>query len=255
MTRPFRFAAQFLTASSGDEFLASARRVESQGYSTLNIADHFNFALSPIPASMAAAAVTTNLRVGSLCIDNDFRNPLLLAKEVANIDMFSGGRFELGLGAGWFGGDYEALGIPFDRPGTRVDRLTEAIAVMKQAWAGRPFSHDGRFYRARDYTISPLPLQKPHPPLLVGCTKRRMCNLAGREADIVSLMVDLSDRSLGDDPYAGLATSLDWVREGAGATFGRLELKSAPLLGRHGRRRARSAEAADAPVPARRHRG
>ncbi len=126
---------------------------------------------------------------------------------------------------------------------------------MKQAWAGRPFSHDGRFYRARDYTISPLPPQKPHPPLLVGCTKRRMCNLAGREADIVSLMVDLSDRSLGDDPYAGLATSLDWVREGAGATFGRLELKSAPLLGRHGRHRARSAEAADAPVPARRHRG
>lgn len=87
MTRPFRFAAQFLTADSGEEFLACARRVESQGYSTLNIADHFNLALSPIPAAMAAALVTTKLRVGSLCIDNDFRNPLLLDKEVANIDI------------------------------------------------------------------------------------------------------------------------------------------------------------------------
>jgi len=224
MTRPFRFAAQFLTASSADEFLAWARRVESQGYSTLNICDHFDFALSPIPASMAAALVTTKLRVGSLCIDNDFRNPLLLAKEVANVDMLSGGRFELGLGAGWFGGDYDAFGIPFDPPGTRVDRLAEAITVMKQAWAGRPFSHEGRFYHAKDYTISPPPIQKPHPPLLVGCGKRRMCNLAGREADIISLMVDLSDRSLGADPYAGLATPLDWVREGAGASFARLEL-------------------------------
>ena len=128
--------------------------------------------------------------MGSLCIDNDFRNPLLLAKEVANVDMLSGGRFELGLGAGWFGGDYDAFGIPFDPPGTRVDRLAEAITVMKQAWARRPFSHEGRFYHAKDYIISPPPVQKPHPPLLVGCGKRRMCNLAGREADIISLMAD-----------------------------------------------------------------
>ena len=101
-------------------------RVEDLGYSTATMPDHFTDQLAPMPALSAAAAVTTTLRIGALVFDNDYKHPVVLAKELATLDVLSGGRVEIGLGAGWMESDYRAAGMPYDRPGVRIDRFEEA---------------------------------------------------------------------------------------------------------------------------------
>ena len=124
---PFRFGIQCRGPADRDGWRDLARRVEDLGWSTLTIADHFDDALAPIPALMAAADATTTLRVGSMVLANDYRHPVVLAKEAATLDVLTGGRFDLGIGAGWMTTDYEAAGIPLDRPGLRIERLAEAL--------------------------------------------------------------------------------------------------------------------------------
>src|ERR671913_453431 len=136
--RRFRFGAQMSFAGTRDEWVAKARRVEDLGYSTLCVPDHFDDQLAPFPSLMAAAAATTTLRVGTLVLDNDYRHPLITAKEAATVDLLSGGRLELGLGAGWLRSDYEQSGIPMDRPKVRVDGFEEGIRVLKNAFADGP---------------------------------------------------------------------------------------------------------------------
>src|SRR2546423_367091 len=146
-TRPFRFAAQIARAGSALEWADKARRAEALGHSTLTMPDHFGDQLAPVPALMAAAAATTNLRIGTLVFCNDYKHPLVLAKEAATLDLLSGGRLELGLGAGWMRSDYEQAGIPSDPPATRVDRFEEALSVMKGLFADGPVSFSGGHYR------------------------------------------------------------------------------------------------------------
>ena len=145
--RPFRFGIQCRGPADRSGWAALARKVEDLGWSTLTIADHFDDALAPVPALMAAADATTTLRVGTMVLANDYRHPVVVAKEAATLDVLTGGRFDLGIGAGWMTADYEAAGIPLDRPGVRVDRLAEAITVLKGLWSVGPFSFDGEHYR------------------------------------------------------------------------------------------------------------
>ena len=97
---------------------------------TLLMPDHFGDQLAPVPALMAAAAATTSLRVGALVFGNDYRHPVVLAKEAATLDVLCDGRFELSLGAGWMRTDYDQSGMTYDHPAVRVDRLEEAIKVV-----------------------------------------------------------------------------------------------------------------------------
>ncbi len=195
--RRFRFGAQLSFAGTREEWVAKARRVEELGYSTLCVPDHFDDQLAPMPALTAAAAATTNLRVGTLVLDNDYRHPILTAKEAATVDLLSGGRLELGLGAGWLRSDYEQSGIALDPPSVRIDRLEEALAVVKGLLAGGKFSFCGRHYTVTNHPGTPLSVQRPRPPILVGGGGRRILALAGREADIVSVNFDLSSGAIG----------------------------------------------------------
>ncbi len=227
--RAFRFAVQEHSAPSASAWKEKARLVESLGYSALYLPDHFTDQMGPIAALMAAADATTTLRVGSLVFDNDYRHPVVLAKEAATIDLLSGGRFDLGLGAGWLASDYEQAGIPFDGPGTRIGRLEEALQIIKGLFAGRPFSFTGEHYQIADLEGSPLPFHKPHPPLLLGGGGRRMLRLAAREADIVNVNFDLREGRISRELVrTGLAKATDeklgWIREAAGDRIDLIEL-------------------------------
>ena len=187
MDTPFRFGI-VSEVTTREEWVALARRSEALGYSTLLVGEHPSFGgTGPIAAAMAAAAATTSLRVGWHVLANGFRNPVLLAQEAATIDVLSGGRLKLGIGAGWLRTDYDALGIPFPPPGVRVDRLAEAIPLIKRLLGTEAVTHTGAHYQVQDLDLMPKPLQHPHPPLFVGGAGRRMLSLAAREADIVSL--------------------------------------------------------------------
>ncbi len=233
--RKFRFGAQLSFARSGEEWLAKARRLEELGFATLCMPDHFDDQLAPMPALVAAAAATTTLRVGTMVLDNDYRHPLLVAKEAATLDLLSGGRFELGIGAGWLGRDYEQSGIACDPAGVRIDRLEEGLAVVKGLLAGGKFSFSGTHYNVTGHPGTPLPAQRPRPPILVGGGGRRILSLAGREADIVNVNFDLRSGSIGPQvgvtaTAAATAEKVRWVREAAGDRFDDIELSSTAYL-------------------------
>jgi probable F420-dependent oxidoreductase len=164
-----------------------ARRAEALGYDTLLMPDHITDQLAPIPAIAAAAAGTTTLRVGSFVFDNDYRNPVMLAKEATTLDLLSDGRLEFGLGAGWNTRDYRQLGIPYEPAKTRVDRLEEALHLIKRLWTEENVTHKGAHYRVREATVLPRPVQRPHPPVMIGGGGPRMLRIAAREAQIVAL--------------------------------------------------------------------
>jgi probable F420-dependent oxidoreductase len=234
--RRFRFGVVGESIRDGERLLEEARRAEQLGYSTLLLRDHFvpepyGDQLAPMVALTAAAAATRTLRVGTLVLDNDYRHPALLAKEAATLDVLSGGRFELGIGAGWLREEYERAGIPFDPPGVRVDRLEESIQVIKRLLSGSPTKFGGTHYSLDGLESFPEPVQRPRPPILVGAGSRRMLGLAGREADVVNILPkalpsgtisdELSERS----PDT-IARKLAWVREAAGERFGEVELSA-----------------------------
>jgi probable F420-dependent oxidoreductase len=226
--RPFRFGIQLGGAPSGRAWREAAVQAEASGYDVLLMPDHFGDQLSPLPALAAAATATTTLRVGTFVAGNDFRHPLSLAKEAASLDVLSDGRFELGLGAGWAAADYTETGIPFDRGGVRVDRVEEAIQVIRRAWLGEPFSFSGSHYEIKGYAGLPLPVQKPHPPLMIASGAPRLLGVAGREADIVGLCPRPVSDGTGllwtDVSGAALEEKVGWVREAAGDRFDALEL-------------------------------
>jgi probable F420-dependent oxidoreductase len=233
--RRFRFGAQISFAGSGHEWAAKARRVEDMGYATLCVPDHFDDQLAPFPALVAAAAATSALRVGTLVLGNDYRHPLLVAKEAATVDLLTGGRLELGMGAGWLRRDYDQAGLACDPAGVRIDRLEEGLAVVKGLLAGGAFSFRGKHYEINHHPGTPLPAQRPRPPILVGGGGRRILSLAAREADIVSVNFDLRSGSLG--PHLGATATAEatakrvkWVREAAGDRFDDLELSHTAYL-------------------------
>src|SRR6202451_2522576 len=159
--RKFRFAAQLSKAPDGSarSWAAQARKAEDLGYSALLMPDHFGDQLAPVPALAAVAGATTTLRMGSLVFGNDYRHPVVLAKEAATLDVLSGGRFELSLGAGWMRTDYEQAGITYDTPRVRVERFEEAVQVIQGLLrTDGPFTFAGHHYRVRGHSLLPRPL-------------------------------------------------------------------------------------------------
>lgn len=185
----FRFGAIASQAPSGEEWASLARRVEELGYSTLLLPDTLGRTLPPIPALAAAAAATTSLRVGTYVLANDFHHPVQVARDAAAIDFLSGGRFELGIGAGRDSGgeEYRILGLPFESGGSRVRRLEESLGILRGLFAGETVSFSGRHYQVEGAEVFPAPVQQPGPPILVAGRGRRMLSLAARFADVVAL--------------------------------------------------------------------
>ncbi len=171
-----------------------ARRAEDLGYDVLLVTDHMGAQLAPIPALMAAADATTRLRIGSFVFANDYRNPVMLAKEIATLDVLSGGRVEVGIGAGWSTRDYRELGIPYDAPAVRVSRLEESVALLKRLLSEESVDHVGDHYSVRGARVLPRPMQRPHPPLMIGGGGPRVLRLAAREADIVTFAPQVNAR-------------------------------------------------------------
>lgn len=202
--RPFRFGVQASAAPGEASWKDFARKVESLGYITLTMPDHFGDQLAPIPALMAAADATDRLRVGALVWDNDYRHPVLLAKELATIDVLSGGRLQIGIGAGWMASDYAQSGIAYDSNKVRVDRFEEAVVILKRAMSGEQFSFDGRHYTITDHAGAPRPVQAPCPPILIGAGGKRMLSIAAREADIVGINGTLSAGAVGPEAIASM---------------------------------------------------
>jgi len=217
--RPFRFGVVAGGARSGEEWAAKARRVEELGYSTLMVPDALPYTLAPFPA-LAFAAATTTLRVGTYVLANDLRNPVIVAKDAATLDFLSGGRLELGLGAGRPGAeaDNRMLRLPFESGGTRLARLAEALPLIKALLAGERVSASGPHYAIADAKLAPPAVQRPHPPILIAGSGPRMLEFAAREADIVALATQP------DEQEASVAERIAILRAAAGERFAELEL-------------------------------
>ncbi len=235
--RAFRFGVIAEQMTTAHTWRLLAQRTEALGYATLLIRDHFiaegfGHQFAPFSALMAAAAATSQLRVGTMVIGNDYRHPVMLAKEAATLDLLSDGRFELGLGAGWMRNEYEQAGMAYDPPGVRVARLAEAIRVIKGLFADQPLHFSGAHYRIDGLESYPVP---GHLSLLIGGGKRRVLELAGREADSVGILTSsVASGSLVADPLErmpeAVAEKVDWVRSGAGARFDQIELSLIPWI-------------------------
>jgi probable F420-dependent oxidoreductase len=169
---PFRFGVSMRVAASPDAWAATCRRAESLGYSTVLVPDHLG-TLAPFPLLIAAADATERLRVGTFVLNNDFHNPWLLAREVATTDLLTGGRLELGIGAGHMKAEYDTAGIRFEPGPARVARLAESVGIVSRLLA--------------DEEHHPHPMQRPRPPLLIGGNSDGILRLAAAEADILGL--------------------------------------------------------------------
>ena len=217
---PFRFTLQGSRCRTVAEFTELARKAEDLGYQAVTIADHFDGQVGPLVALAAAAQVTTTLELGTLVLANDYRHPVVAAKEIASLDELSGGRVIFGLGAGWALDDYEHAGLTLDRPGVRIDRLTEALDVYDALFSGEPVSFHGTHYRVDGIVGAPRPVRQPRPTLLIGGGGKRMLQLAASRADIVAVNVNLAggriDASVGPDATAERTDQkVAWIREAA----------------------------------------
>jgi len=231
MPRPFRFGLVTTGSADGPAWREKARRAEALGYTSLLLPDHFQSQWGPLVAAAIAAEATERLKVGTLVLCNDYRHPVVLAKEIATLDLASGGRVEVGLGAGWKREDYDQAGLAFDPPAARIERMAEALRVMKALWVSdEPVALRGRHYAISDAVGTPRPISRPHPPICIGGGGRRILTLAAREAQIVSLNATLRGGAIGPGTLAGASPAafdekLSWVREAAGARMGELELQ------------------------------
>ena len=234
--RPFRF----LTTADGypgfAELTSLARKAEAVGCSTFVLPDHLIGQHAALPVLAAVAAVTEQLRVGTFVLNAGLRHPAVLAQDLATLDVLSGGRLEIGVGAGWNKPEHDAIGIPFEPTGTRIERLTEAIAILKGCFAEGPFSFSGEYYTITGHDGVPKPAQHPHPPIFLGGGGKRLLTLAARQAQIIGLAPRLVP---GDRPRldarsltaAAAEEKIRWIREAAGDRFGELELNTYPSGG------------------------
>ena len=241
-SRPFRFGLQSYAAETPDDWRQQARHAESSGFSTFSVADHVigpgpalaatNHPvqnLAAIPAMAVAIEATSTINIGSRVFCVDYRQPVMFAKELATLDFFSEGRLELGLGAGWLQGEYEAMGVPWDRPGVRLDRFQETLALLRAHFGPNEIDVHGAHVNASGFQGVPKPTNGT-PPIMIGGGAQRILGIAGREADIVSLNFDNSSGKIG---HAGVASStadlttqkINWVRDGAGDRFDDIELE------------------------------
>ena len=241
-SHPFRFSLQAFQASSAAAWVHTCQRAEQLGYDTIFTTDH-HFGLgeiatasghppvdvAPISAMMMAAAVTTTVKVGCRVFGVDYHQPAVLAKELATVDFLSSGRLIAAIGAGWVKAEYAGLGITYDRPSVRIERLSEAIDVLRAHWSGEPIDVHGKHVNVSGFIGAPTPVQK-HIPLMVGGGAQKVLTLAGQKADIVSLNFNNSAGKLGASSVASSTHDLtmqkmQWIRDGAGDRFDQLEIE------------------------------
>ena len=226
--RPFRFGAKAKVAADGHVWAELARAAEGLGYASFQIDDHLGNQLAAMPAIMAAACATTSILVGPHVAAADFRNPVIFAKECATIDVLSGGRFMLGIGAGWSAGDYASAGIHQDDARTRIDRLADYVTIVRGMWGAGPFTFEGEHLAVRE--VEGLP--KPHAdiPVLIGGGGPRILEVAAKHADIVGINPKIVGRSINPRSMLTAAAEavderIEWVRTAAGDRFDSLELQ------------------------------
>ena len=225
---PFRFGVQAAVAPTMSAWRDQARTAEGLGYSTLYVSDHLDAQFGPLVATTVAAEATSTLHVGFGVLNNDLRNPVVLAKEIATLGLAAEGRVEVGLGAGWLRSDYEEAGIEYDEPAVRVDRLAESLAVMKTLWSEGKATSAGTHYAVGDAHCDPRPASPPR--VIVGGGSRLILTVAAEHADTVGVNTSLASGQKGGD-LASQATfdhfdrCLAWVREGAGDRFSSIELQ------------------------------
>jgi probable F420-dependent oxidoreductase len=231
--RTFRFGLIAHDVGSGKEFTELARKAEGNGFSTLFVPDHFiDHQLAPTVALAHAAAVTDTLRIGPLVLGNDYKHPVVLAREAGTLDLLSDGRLELGIGAGWMTADYEKAGMRLDPASVRIARLAESIAILKGLFAAGPFTFEGEHYRVTELDGQPKPVQNPHPPFIVGGGGPKILALAAREAEIVGVNANLRSGD-GNSPDAARSLTsaatdqkLASLRAAAGDGFDELEIQT-----------------------------
>ncbi len=234
--RPFRFLATADGYPGFAELTGLARKAEAVGCSVFVLPDHLIGQYAPLPPLAVVAAVTERLRVGTFVLNTGLRHPAVLAQDLATLDALSGGRLEIGLGAGWNKPEHDAIGIPFEPTGARIRRLTEAITILKGCFAEGPFSFTGEHYTVTGHDGVPKPAQRPHPPLFLGGGGNRLLTLAAQQAQIIGLAPRLIP---GDHPRldarsltaAATEEKIGWIREAAGDRFGELELNTYPTGG------------------------
>jgi probable F420-dependent oxidoreductase len=229
VARRFRFGVSAPRSTSGADWTALCRKIEDLGFSTLVVPDHLGDQFAPMAALGAAIEATSQLRMGAMVACNDFRHPVVHAKELATLDVLSGGRVEWGVGAGWLEPEYKMAGIPFDHSAIRVARLQEAVGLMKRLFQGGPVTCRGEYYELDGFEGYPKPVQRPHPPLLVGGAERRMLTFAAREADVVGVAPSTRARSvLGRPPLETVRAAADrqlrWVKDVAGSGLDGIEI-------------------------------
>jgi probable F420-dependent oxidoreductase len=224
MQRPFRFGVVSGGLTSPDVWVTQARRIEELGYASLLMPDRPSMGgLALFSALAVAAAATTSLYVGSYVFCNDYRHPAMLVKEVSTLDQLSGGRFELGLGAGVSAYDYQQMGLSFESAGTRVSRLEEAILIIKQYFTGEEVNFSGKYYTITGMKALPRPTRRPHPPIFIGSGGKRMLTFAARQANIIAPTLKFGPNGV-DPTDAPLEDKIAWIRDAAGERFAELEL-------------------------------
>jgi probable F420-dependent oxidoreductase len=241
--KPFRFALQCFNTDSPANWRQLISKTEDLGYSTFFLADHFLSAgpaldstyhppqmLAAVPAIAMALEQTKTLRVGCRVFCNDYRHPIILAKEAATMDYLSGGRLEFGIGAGWIKNEYDAVNLPFDEFPERFARFAETVQAYKAFMSGEPLDIAGDAVRWTGFSGTPAPAQTPYPPLMIGGGSKKILHFAGQEADIVSLNFNNRAGMLGPDGMnsglaAATAKKIEWIKSGAGARFDNIELE------------------------------
>ncbi len=235
--RAFTFGLQAFEATSADEWFTLVRRTEQLGYTTLYSSDHYfgpgvisdstghrPVDMAPLTSIAMAAAITSRLRVGCRVFACDFHHPVVLAKEMATLDLLSGGRLDVGLGAGWVKAEYDGLGVEMNTPGTRIARLSEYVDVLRAHWSGEQIDVSGEFVNVSGFAGRPIPSQRPGPPIMIGGGAPKILGLAGRLADIVSINFNNSSGRLGGSSVVSsgadaTAEKIEWIRAGAADRF------------------------------------
>jgi probable F420-dependent oxidoreductase len=227
--KPFQFLAEAREPVSARQLGERARRAEASGYHALVIPDHLMDQLSPVPAMAVIAAATQRLRISAFVLNNDLRHPAVLAQDLASLDVLSEGRLDVAIGGGWNQAEYDAVGIAFEPAPIRSERLAEAVAVLKGCFGDGPFSFEGRYYRITDHDGGPNPVQRPHPPFLIGGGGRKTLTLAAREAQIIGLAPRIRrPRNPHSLTWKATVEKIGWVREAAGDRFDDLTLNIYP---------------------------
>lgn len=183
-----------------ETMLGVARSIEGSGYESLWVYDHFHTVPEPTQevtyeawTLMAALAATTeSVRLGQMCTCNTYRPPSYLAKVAASIDVISGGRLEMGIGAGWYEHEHDGYGYPFLKPAGRLGMLREGVEIMKGMWTEEEFDYDGEHYQLKGAICQPKPIQSPHIPFwIAGGGEKITLRIAARHASFTNFGIDL----------------------------------------------------------------